>query len=104
MKRTFTRPLPLVDIPRDQYPRFLEGLDADRRLPADFGLWSRQSAKSELMQQAAGWRTVRVTVHFEEFRAFAESVNLPLTYPLLNTYAYQKWLQQSKRGPFEPLS
>jgi hypothetical protein len=105
MNRTFPRPLPLVDIPRAQYFKFLQGLVPDRRLPVDFGLWSRESSRSEMIQQAAGWKTVRISVDFEEFQAFAESVGLPLTYALLKTHAYQKWLHQSRHGePWAPLS
>ena len=101
MNRLFTRPLPQVDISRDQYARFREALAPDSRLPVEFGQWARESARTEMIHQAARWNTVRIAVDFEEFQAFAEAAKLPLTYGLLHAYAYQKWLHQARpsRGP-----
>jgi len=87
MDRMHRRAIIIAHIPGPEYQRFRECIGRDPRVPAEYADWLNGSLYTERIHKSAAWPTRRVTVHIEEFVAFAGKAGVAPSYALLNTFA-----------------
>jgi hypothetical protein len=81
------RPIFVVHILEEEYPRFRAGLPKDLRLPPTYAEWRAEALRTHNTHRKSGLKTEAVVVQWDDFQAYAERIRLAPTYAMLTAYA-----------------